>query len=103
MGSLTAGARVLIIGTGPIGLATAFWARRLGAVAVGVTATSTQRAGLALELGATHFFEPSAAQSADHEPPNARSWWRPIRETVRAGGRERLSAIGQNKLLCTFC
>jgi (R,R)-butanediol dehydrogenase/meso-butanediol dehydrogenase/diacetyl reductase len=30
-----------------------------------VTATSTQRAGLALELGATHFFEPSAAQSAD--------------------------------------
>jgi (R,R)-butanediol dehydrogenase/meso-butanediol dehydrogenase/diacetyl reductase len=52
-------ARVLIIGAGPVGLAVAFWARRLGAGKVAVTASSMQRAQLAYEMGATHFLDPN--------------------------------------------
>ena len=55
---MVAGARVLIIGAGPIGLATAFWARRLGATAIAVTASSSRRAELAQTLGATAFIDP---------------------------------------------
>lgn len=53
------GARVLIIGAGPIGLAVAFWARRLGATRVAVTAASNRREELALRMGATDFIAPS--------------------------------------------
>jgi (R,R)-butanediol dehydrogenase/meso-butanediol dehydrogenase/diacetyl reductase len=53
------GARVLVIGAGPIGLAAAFWARRLGATHVAVTASSTRREVLAREMGATAFVPPS--------------------------------------------
>ena len=56
---MVAGSRVLIIGAGPIGLATAFWARRLGATAVAVTASSNRRAELAHTLGATAFIDPA--------------------------------------------
>jgi (R,R)-butanediol dehydrogenase / meso-butanediol dehydrogenase / diacetyl reductase len=56
---MVAGSRVLIIGAGPIGLATAFWARRLGATAVAVTASSSRRAELAQTLGATAFIDPA--------------------------------------------
>ena len=42
---------MLVIGAGPIGLATAFWARRLGALRVAVTATSNRREALALAAG----------------------------------------------------
>jgi len=59
LSDLKPGARVLIIGAGPIGLATAFWARRLGAGRIAVTARSTRRAALAQEMGATVFIEPS--------------------------------------------
>ena len=55
------GARVLVIGAGPIGLAATFWARRLGAVRVAVTATSAQRASLASAMGATEFILPADA------------------------------------------
>lgn len=58
-GPVTTGDRVLVIGAGPIGLAAAFWARRLGAAQVAVTAPSNRRAALALELGATAFVGPS--------------------------------------------
>jgi len=58
------GARVLIVGAGPIGLATAFWARRLGATRVAVTASSTRRQSLAYEMGATAFIDPTD-ESAD--------------------------------------
>src|SRR5690606_793046 len=51
-------ARVLVIGAGPIGLVTAWWARRLGASRVAVTASSTRKAGLALEMGADMFLPP---------------------------------------------
>jgi (R,R)-butanediol dehydrogenase/meso-butanediol dehydrogenase/diacetyl reductase len=63
-GPITAGARVLVIGAGPIGLATAFWARRLGAIHVAVTASSNRREALALEMGATAFVSASDDLSA---------------------------------------
>jgi (R,R)-butanediol dehydrogenase/meso-butanediol dehydrogenase/diacetyl reductase len=53
------GARVLVIGAGPIGLAVVFWARRLGAGKIACTASSTRRAELAMEMGASVFVEPS--------------------------------------------
>jgi 2-desacetyl-2-hydroxyethyl bacteriochlorophyllide A dehydrogenase len=53
------GARVLIIGAGPVGMAVAFWARRLGASRIAMTASSTRRAELALRLGASVFVTPS--------------------------------------------
>ena len=62
---LVAGARVLVLGAGPIGLATTFWARRLGASAVAVTASSNQRATLALTLGATTFIDPQQSSAAE--------------------------------------
>lgn len=49
-------AKVLVIGAGPIGLATAFWARRRGATRVAVMASSDVRKDLALKIGATDFF-----------------------------------------------
>jgi (R,R)-butanediol dehydrogenase/meso-butanediol dehydrogenase/diacetyl reductase len=52
------GSRVLVIGAGPIGLAAVFWARRLGAGPIAVTATSRQRETLALKHGATAFVLP---------------------------------------------
>ena len=55
---MRSGARVLVVGAGPIGLAVVFWARRMGAGKIAVTASSTRRAELAMEMGATVFMEP---------------------------------------------
>lgn len=55
------GARVLVIGAGPVGLAVVFWARRLGAGRIVATASSTQRAGLARTMGADAFLDPDDA------------------------------------------
>jgi (R,R)-butanediol dehydrogenase / meso-butanediol dehydrogenase / diacetyl reductase len=62
---MPAGARVLVIGAGPIGLATAYWARRLGAGSVAVTASSMTRAELARTMGATAFIEPARISRAE--------------------------------------
>jgi (R,R)-butanediol dehydrogenase / meso-butanediol dehydrogenase / diacetyl reductase len=56
-----AGARVLIVGAGPIGLAAAYWSKYMGASRIAVTAGSNRRAGLALQMGATHFIDPANA------------------------------------------
>ena len=61
------GCRVLVLGAGPIGLASAFWARRLGASRVVVMAHSRRRERFAYQLGATHFI----AQSEVAEPAAA--------------------------------
>jgi len=53
--ALTVGAGVLVIGAGPIGLATAFWARRLGASTVVVAANSARKGAIATAMGASHF------------------------------------------------
>jgi len=59
LATLTPGARVLVIGAGPIGLATIFWAKRQGAGTIVATASSLRREGLALEMGATKLFAAS--------------------------------------------
>ena len=63
---MTPGARVLVIGAGPIGLATIFWARRMGAGTIAVTASSRRREALAKDMGADIFLDPAAdiAQAA---------------------------------------
>lgn len=60
------GARVLVIGAGPIGLATIFWARRMGAGSIAATASSRRREALAKDMGADIFLDPAAdiAQAA---------------------------------------
>jgi len=55
LAQMRVGARVLILGAGPIGLAVAFWARRYGASLVTVVARSRRREGLAMTMGADHF------------------------------------------------
>ncbi len=62
---LKSGARVLVIGAGPIGLAVVFWARRMGAGRIACTASSTRRAELAMEMGASVFVPPSDTQLED--------------------------------------
>ncbi len=59
------GASVLIIGAGPIGLATAFWARRLGAGTIASTASSTRRADLTMAMGTDMFIAPEDNAPAD--------------------------------------
>lgn len=59
---LQAGARVLVIGAGPVGLSAVFWARRLGAGRIAVTASSRRREGLARTIGATAFVLPQAGE-----------------------------------------
>jgi (R,R)-butanediol dehydrogenase/meso-butanediol dehydrogenase/diacetyl reductase len=57
------GARVLVIGAGPIGLGATFWARKLGAGPIAVTASSRQRESLAMQLGATAFVLPEQPEA----------------------------------------
>jgi (R,R)-butanediol dehydrogenase/meso-butanediol dehydrogenase/diacetyl reductase len=57
LSGLAAGARVLILGAGPIGLAVAFWCRRLGATQVGVVDLTPLQADLARKVGATVFIQ----------------------------------------------
>jgi (R,R)-butanediol dehydrogenase / meso-butanediol dehydrogenase / diacetyl reductase len=57
LSGLAAGSRVLILGAGPIGLAVAFWCRRLGATQVGVVDLTPLQAELAKKVGATAFVQ----------------------------------------------
>ncbi len=57
--ALPIGARVLVTGAGPIGIASAFWAERLGASRVAVMATSARRAPIAKAVGASAFIAKS--------------------------------------------
>lgn len=50
------GDKVIVIGPGPIGLATMYWARRFGAGAVVAASDSMLRADLARRMGATGYF-----------------------------------------------
>lgn len=56
LSAITPGARVLVIGAGPIGLGAAFWARRLGANHVAVADLNNFQEQRAYEMGATAFF-----------------------------------------------
>jgi (R,R)-butanediol dehydrogenase/meso-butanediol dehydrogenase/diacetyl reductase len=55
MSGLTTGANVLVVGAGPIGLGTAYWARRFGARRIVVTDLNDFQKERALEMGATGF------------------------------------------------
>ncbi|MBC7986566.1 MAG: alcohol dehydrogenase catalytic domain-containing protein [Sphingomonadaceae bacterium] len=55
LAGLEPGAKVLILGAGPIGLAVAFWARRAGASAVIVQDIADWQRERAMEMGATGF------------------------------------------------
>jgi (R,R)-butanediol dehydrogenase/meso-butanediol dehydrogenase/diacetyl reductase len=57
---LEPGANVLVIGAGPIGLATALWARFFGARSVVVSEMAPARLELAAKFGATHGIDASA-------------------------------------------
>ena len=57
------GAKVLVLGVGPIGLAAVFWARRLGAAKVGAIDGNQSRIELAMALGAS--FSQSPEEAAD--------------------------------------
>ena len=59
LSGMAPGARVLVIGAGPIGLGVAFWARRLGANHVAVADLNNFQEQRAYEMGATAFFSSS--------------------------------------------
>jgi 2-desacetyl-2-hydroxyethyl bacteriochlorophyllide A dehydrogenase len=65
---LKPGQKVLVLGAGPIGLATAYWAKRAGAGKVAVQASSPRRKEMAHNMGADTFVLPEEgvppAQSA---------------------------------------
>lgn len=67
--------RVLVLGAGPIGLATMFWARRMGAARIAAAAPSRRRAATAERMGADTFLLhdadlPAAAADALGGPPD---------------------------------
>lgn len=55
LSGLQKGDKVLVLGAGPIGLATAFWAKRMGAAKVAIQDISEFQKGRALEMGADVF------------------------------------------------
>jgi (R,R)-butanediol dehydrogenase/meso-butanediol dehydrogenase/diacetyl reductase len=65
MAQIQPGARVLIIGAGPIGLGAIFWARHMGAAKVAVMARSNRRQALATQMGADHFISGKHDNPAD--------------------------------------
>jgi len=59
---LSPGAKVLVIGAGPVGLAAIFWARRMGAGHIVATASSRRREALARHMGADAFVVPGTGE-----------------------------------------
>jgi len=64
LSGLKPGARVLVMGAGPIGLGTAFWARHRGAAKVAVADLTELQSGMAHTLGATGFVTVDAEAKA---------------------------------------
>ncbi len=62
LAQMAPGARVLVIGAGPIGLGAIYWARRLGAGLIAVTARTRRAESLAMQMGANVFVTPESAQ-----------------------------------------
>ncbi|OVE80258.1 alcohol dehydrogenase [bacterium I07] len=64
-GGIRAGDNVLIMGSGPVGIAACAILRRSGASSVIMSEPSEPRRKMALELGATHVIDPTAANAAE--------------------------------------
>lgn len=58
LAQMAPGARVLVLGAGPIGLAAIYWARRLGAGSIAVSSGSRRREAMAMAMGADVFIDP---------------------------------------------
>jgi threonine dehydrogenase-like Zn-dependent dehydrogenase len=56
LAQIAPGAKVLVQGAGPIGIGAAYWAKRVGAGRVAVTARSSRGEAMAAQLGADRFF-----------------------------------------------
>lgn len=67
IGGVAPGDRVLVLGAGPIGLAAAFWARRMGATRVVVQDIADHQRERALSMGATDFVATTEAPVAAAE------------------------------------
>jgi len=65
----TRGERIVVLGAGPIGLMSAFYAARAGATEIAITARYKHQADAARMLGATHIFS-----SEDDGPAQLRTW-----------------------------
>ena len=65
LAQLGPGARVAVIGAGPIALAAVFWARRMGAGPIVVVASSRRREAYATALGATGFLVAGEGQPSE--------------------------------------
>ncbi len=65
----TRGERIVVLGAGPIGLMSVFYAARAGGTEVAVTARYQQQAEAARMLGATHVFD-----ADDDGPDELRAW-----------------------------
>ena len=63
MADMAIGARVLVLGAGSVGLATMFWAKRLGAGKVVAASRSMVRAPMALAMGADAFVQTGEGES----------------------------------------
>jgi (R,R)-butanediol dehydrogenase/meso-butanediol dehydrogenase/diacetyl reductase len=63
LAQMTPGARVLVIGAGPIGLGAVYWARRLGAGPIAITARTRRAESLAMQMGANVFVMPESEQT----------------------------------------
>lgn len=57
LAGITAGARILVVGAGVMGLGIVYFARRMGAGPIAAVARSDGRAGLARLMGADHFLK----------------------------------------------
>ncbi len=64
VGGLPPGSRVLVLGAGPIGLTTIFWAQRLGAARIAVVARSNRAHNMAIQMGADNFLVDNDAVKA---------------------------------------
>ena len=89
---LAAGAACVVMGAGPIGLATLLWCKAKGAKTVIVSELAAGRAELARRLGATEVVNPTIERSgradARADRPRSRSGLRVYRREVDAGLRD---------------
>ena len=67
LAQIAPGARVLVQGAGPIGVGAAYWAKRVGAGRVVVTARSNRGEAIAIQLGADRFVVSDAGAGLQEE------------------------------------